>query len=102
MDIKLFKNKKNISEPRMHINPDKYWHIIFSMALLVVILGLVFGYYLFNKVNAEFSVLETETGVKTEMIKQERLKATLKYFAEKEARSMEILNNPALVVDPSH
>ncbi len=101
MEIKFLKNKNNLKKARVHIDPFPYWVIAFSTFAAITLLGLVFGFYLFTKINKEFAALDPESKTPTETIKQSRLKEVLDYFSKREEAAKSIIVNPSPVADPS-
>ena len=101
MEIKIFKIKKSFRKGGLHTNPDVFWDIIQSMALLVVIGLLVFDFFLFNKINKEFTPPSNSANSQAETISKERIDKVLKYFSDRKNKSDDILNSPSPVIDPS-
>ncbi|MEX2052081.1 MAG: hypothetical protein WD991_00075 [Candidatus Paceibacterota bacterium] len=101
MQIKFSKKKKILHKGTVHINPDIYWQMICLSALTLAVLGCVFGFYLFTKVNKDFISLGEEDANTAEKVKKERLDSALEYFQERKERSSDILSSPSPIVDPS-
>lgn len=100
MEIKFFKKQKNIKKERFEIRPSLYWNYILWVILILFISSFIFGFYLFMKINNELvppviNINEQET------IKKEKLDRALEYFKEREEKSIEILNSPSPIIDPS-
>ena len=101
MKIKLFKIEKNYRKENFEINPDIYWKMIMVLAFLVIITSLVFSYNLFVQTNKDnISIVEKKDN-KNENKEKEKIRNALEYFSEREKKSIEILNFPVPIVDPS-
>ena len=101
MKIEIFKIKKNFRKGGFHTNPNVGWKIILFMVFFVIIASIIFGFYLFGKIDKEFAVPITETEVQEKIVKKERLEKVLEYFFLREKKSIEILNSPSPVIDPA-
>ncbi len=99
MEINFFKKKKKFRKGGMDIKPDLYWRYILYMVFVLIIASCAFGIYLFWGVNTESAPIVNSSG--QDMIKKERLDKVLEYFSEREKKSVEILNSPSPIVDPS-
>lgn len=100
MDIKFLKNKKKFRKGGLGIKPDLYWRYILFMTFMLIILSCVFGTYFFVKINKGPIPLTADTS-EQEAIKKERFDKVLEYFSEREKKSIEILNSPSPIIDPS-
>jgi hypothetical protein len=100
MEIKFLKKKKKFRKGGLGIKPDLYWRYILYMTFVLILLSCVFGLYLFMKINNEsISAVVNVNGENS--IKKERIDKVLEYFKEREQKSIEILNSPSPIVDPS-
>lgn len=100
MQIKIFKIKKSFKKGGIHINPDIYWGLSLFIAFIVVLFSVIFGFYLFKKINKGL-IISTDNNTQVQIINKERIDNVLQYFSERKNKSDEILNSPAPVVDPS-
>jgi uncharacterized protein YpmS len=78
-----------------------YWKIAMFIFVLFFILFSVFGFYLFFKVNRDFSETEKKETEMKPLIQKERLDKALNIFLEKENKSKEILESSQKIPDPS-
>ena len=99
MEIKFFKKQKSFKKHASGLKPSFFWKLIVYLAFILIIGSFVFGYYLFTQINKE-SVLP-EVSSSRGIIKKEQLKKVLDYFEARKIKSVEILNSPSPVVDPS-
>ena len=100
MEIKFLKRKKKFKKGGLGIKPDLYWRYILYVTFALILLSCVFGLYLFMKINNESaSPVINISGENS--IKKERIDKVLEYFSEREKKSIEILNSPSPIVDPS-
>ena len=103
MQIKFLKKSKNFKKAREGLwsNVNLFWKLAVGLVLAGVIAGFFFGYYFFKQINEE-SVLETtDAGPRLETIKQERISKVLQYFSSRQQKSLEIINSPSPIIDPS-
>ncbi|MEK7089104.1 MAG: hypothetical protein AAB913_03160 [Patescibacteria group bacterium] len=100
MEIKFLKKKKKFVKGGSNIRPDLYWRYILYMTFTLILISCAFGLYLFLKINKE-STLTTINVNEQEVIKKERLNKVLEYFKKRENKSIEILNSPSPIIDPS-
>lgn len=100
MNLKFLKIKKKFKKRETLIKPNLYWHYILFVTFLLMIAFCVLGFYLFIKTNNEldFPIIKSDGG---EMIQKERVDKFLEYFSEREEKTIEILNAPSFVIDPS-
>ncbi len=101
MQIKFFKIKKSFRKENFKINPDTYWKFILSMAFAIMILSFVFGFYLFRQINKKSILPMGSISGQIEIIKKERIDKVLEYFSKRKKKSIEILNSPSPIIDPS-
>ena len=98
--MKFLKKKKKFKKGGLGIKPDLYWRYILYTTFALIFLSSVFGLYLFMKINNE--PIPPVVNVNGEnSIKKERIDKVLEYFSEREKKSIEILNSPSPIVDPS-
>jgi len=100
MEIKFLKKKKKFIKGGLSIKPDLYWRYILYMTFTLIFISCAFGLYLFIKINRELTSPITNIN-EQEIIKKERLDEVLKYFKKRENKSIEILNSPSPIIDPS-
>lgn len=101
LNLPKFKKEPNLRKAKVHINPDPYWQVALWTSLAIAVLGCVFGFYLFSRINSEFVALEGGRNATLATVRQERLNDALLYFAERRMKSGEILEDPSPVSDPS-
>ncbi len=100
MRIKFLQLKRKFKKGGSGVKPDLYWRCILSGSLVLVLGSLVFGLYLLLETNKEL-VLPVIDREGKEISIQKRLSETLQYFWEREKRSVDILDSPSPVIDPS-
>jgi hypothetical protein len=101
MKIEFLKKKKNFRKGGFHTNPDVCWEIIIFMAFIIIVAALVFSFLLFKKINQGFTVPEGDIKVNTTSVSRDRVDKSLGYFSERAQKSIQILNSPSPIVDPS-
>lgn len=101
IDLNFLKPKKVFKKDNFVINPNIYWQIVVSFGLVVIFSSLGYGFYLFKKISREPDSPESSVVNNTQKIKKERFEAISQYFYTKEKKSLEILNSPLLIKDPS-
>ena len=102
MEIKFLKKKRKFRKGGLGIKPDLYWMCLLYMTFTLIFLSCAFGLYLFIEVNKEpiptvMNMNVNEKGITEE----ERLTKALEYFSERKKKSIEILNSPSPIIDPS-
>jgi hypothetical protein len=101
MNLKFLKFEKKFKKKEHQPDPDLYWRIVFSVAVFLMLAGLVFGTFLFLKINNEdFSVSLTTSG-EGQKINKDRIAKVLQYFTDRQDKSKDILVMPAPRRDPS-
>jgi hypothetical protein len=101
MKIKIFKKEKNFKKKDFNFNLNFYWEIVVFLAVAMLLFFAFFSYRFFVQTNRE-PALPAESGSnQVPKVSQERLTKVLNYFSEKEIKSVNIINSPAPVVDPS-
>jgi hypothetical protein len=100
MDLKFLKKQKKFKKASLIIKPDLYWRYLIYMTFFLILVSCVFGFYLFIKINKEPILPVVSTGGEG-LIKKERINKVLEYFKERENKSIEILNSPSPIIDPS-
>ena len=100
MEIKFLKKKRKLRKGGLGIKPDLYWKYLLYMTFILILLSCAFGLYLFIEINKEpvSTVMNID---KKRMTEKERLTKVLEYFSERKKKSVEILNSPSPIVDPS-
>ncbi len=99
MKIKFFKKEKVFKKGGFHTNPDIGWEIVLYISFVLVLGSFVFGFFLFQRVDEEFT--PTANSTEARIIDREKMGKVLEYFAEREEKSSEIINSPSPFVDPS-
>ncbi|MFA5936389.1 MAG: hypothetical protein WC822_00760 [Candidatus Paceibacterota bacterium] len=100
MNLKFLKKKKKFKKGGLGIKPDLYWQYILLVTFILIILASIFGLYIFWGINNESTLPVSNVG-EQEAIKKERIDKVLEYFQEREKKSLEIINSPSPIVDPS-
>ena len=100
MNLNFLKKKKKFKKGGLGIKPDLYWKYILCIAFLLIIFSCAFGLYLFMEINKE-SVLPVININEQNIVKKERIDKVLEYFSEREKKSLQILNSPSPIIDPS-
>lgn len=100
MQIKFFKTKKNFKKKNLELNPYLYWKLIVLSAIILTTGAFVFGYYTFIQTQ-EDSTDSIKNSINKKPIEKERIEKVLDYFSLREKKSVQIINSPSPVVDPS-
>lgn len=100
MEIKFFKTKKNFKKKNLELNPDFFWKLIVLLVFILILFSFVFGYYLFTESRKD-PIFSLEDINKKQAPEIEKTKKVLEYFSTQDKKSLEILNSPSPVVDPS-
>jgi len=100
MNLKFLKKKKKFKKGGLGIKPDLYWQYILLATFILIILASVFSLYIFWEVN-NASILPASNTGEQEAIKKERIDKVLEYFQERGKKSLEIINSPSPIIDPS-
>lgn len=101
MDLKIFKTKKNFKKGNFGKKPYLFWKLILATVFLMLALSFGFGFYVFSRVNRDLVLSEDDLGGQIQTVSMARLNGVLKYFADKENKSNEILKEVVPIVDPS-
>lgn len=100
MKIKFLQKKKKFKKGGSGIKPDFYWRFLIYISFILISASCIFAVFLFKKVNMN-SVLNDLNLKEQETIKKERIDKVLEYFEERRNKSIEILNFPLFITDPS-
>lgn len=101
MNLNFLKFEKKFKKKEHQPDPDFYWRILFSVAVVLMLAGLVFGMFLFIKINQEdFSVSLGASG-EGQKINKDRIGKVLQYFTDRQDKSKDILVMPSPRRDPS-
>jgi uncharacterized membrane protein len=101
MKIRFLKSEQHFKKGGIGTNPAFFWNILLIIAFLIILTSFVFGLLLFKQINQE-SILSVENiDEKSQTVNEERIKKVLEYFSDRENKSINILNSPSPVVDPS-
>ncbi|MEK7060148.1 MAG: hypothetical protein AAB970_00810 [Patescibacteria group bacterium] len=100
MNLNFLKKKKKFKKGGLGIKPDLYWRYILYMTFILIFLSCAFGLYFFIKTN-EKPIIPTVGVNGQDTIKKERFDKVLEYFSEREKKSLQILNSPSPIIDPS-
>ena len=101
MRLKFFKREKKLKKGGFHTNPDISWEIVLYLAFALIVASFVFGFFLLKEIGKEPGASELSGRGQAKIIEKERIDRALDYFAEREKKSVEILNSPSPIVDPS-
>jgi|GEM_PF-1957613 len=101
MKIKFPKIKKNYRKESLKVSPNIYWAIIVALFFVIVVGDFVFAYNLFNKTAQDETLLVLNQNSQVEREKKAEINRVLNYFSARAEKTSEIINSPALVVDPS-
>jgi len=101
MKINFFKKENSFKKKDFTSRPNFYWKIVLFSTAIMILLSFVFSYHLFGQINQEPVLSFTNEDGKLGTINKDRILKVLNYFSEREKNSVEILNSPAPVVDPS-
>ncbi len=101
MKIKFLKTKKVFKKQDFTIYPSFYWKMLLAASFVLMLASFLFSFLIFLKINKETTVSPEELDLQTQTVKHERIDSVLKYFKEREDKTNEILNSPAIVIDPS-
>lgn len=101
MKIKLFKKKKVFRKRNFEPSADKYWSIILSVSLVLVLSAFTFGAFLFLEVRKGLDNVVVEDKGQLSLIAPERINKALLYFSARAEKSQEILSLSSPIVDPS-
>ncbi len=101
MEIKFFKKEKKFKKGNSEFNVKPFWKLAVLFMFIVALLSFFFGYYLFVQINKEPVPITSSGGNQAEVIKKDRIDKVLEYFSKREEKSIQILNSPAPVIDPS-
>ena len=99
--INFFKKEKNFKKKNFAFNANLYWEFALLVLLIMILLSSFFGYYLFSQINQEPVLSIDSTNVKASILDKNKLEKILNYFSDRQKKSIEILNSPLPVVDPS-
>ena len=101
MQIKFFQYKKSFKKKSISASPELFWHLLLTIALLIILGSAVFGFFLFMKVNQESVFNVEDSGEKLKTTNKERIDKVLDYFSARAEKSNQILNSPSSIIDPS-
>ncbi len=101
INLNFLKRKKNFKKGGLHISPDVYWSVIQISALVLILGAFTFSFFLFKQINEGLASSALDTTNPTNSINKDRIEKVLKYFDDKNTKSLQIINSPATVVDPS-
>ncbi|MFA6257192.1 MAG: hypothetical protein WCT29_02555 [Candidatus Paceibacterota bacterium] len=101
MKLELLKRKKIFKKGGFHTNPNVGWQIIVVVAVGIVAAFFASGFYLFIETNNSLEAPEFADKEEVNVRERTRLEKVMNYFSEQEQKSLEIINSPAQVVDPS-
>ena len=101
MKLQFLKKKKKIKKENFKIDAGFYWNIILLLAFILIICAFVFGFFVFQKINKGEEIVTDISSENVNIVKKQRIDKVLEYFTDREKRSIDILNSPSPVVDPS-
>jgi len=100
MKIDFLKNKKKFKKGGSGIKPDRYWRCIICITFILIVFFLVFGWYFFEQTSRGLTPSISSTS-EQEIKEEEKIGKALQYFKIRENKSVEILNSPSPIIDPS-
>ena len=98
---KFFTPKKNYKHDVFTVNPDLYWKSILVLSTLIVFGFFTFGFFLSRKIDDESGSALPANLTAPEAVSKDKLQKVIDYFAKRERISLEIINSPSAVIDPS-
>jgi len=101
MKINFFKKDNSFKKKDHTFHSNFFWKIILLCAFIIILFSFVFSYRLFMQTNQESILSTANNSGELPLVNKDSLGKVLNYFSEKEKRSIEVLNSPAPVVDPS-
>ncbi len=101
MKINLFKKEKSFKKKDFTFHSNLYWRIILLGTTIIILLSFIFSYHLFIQINQDPVLLIENNSGQLPLVNKDRIDKVLNYFSEREKKSIEILNSPAPIVDPS-
>jgi cell division protein FtsW (lipid II flippase) len=99
--INLFKKEKSFKKKDFTFHSNFYWRIILLCTTIIIILSFIFSYNLYIQISEEPVLPIENNDGQFPLVNKDRIDKVLNYFSEREKKSIEILNSPASVVDPS-
>ncbi len=101
-NIEFFKSLKFKKEVII-ININIYWKIIVIISFILILISLYFNINFLQKISKELDeeAITNYAALRTKTIKKEKIKNALDYFLSREKKSIEIINSPVLINDPS-
>ena len=100
IDLKIFSHKKHFKKRGASIKPHLYWRYILIFTFVLALLLCAFGWYLFIKVDRASNLPQINLDKQGE-INETRILEALDYSKKKQEKSLDILNSPSPIVDPS-
>lgn len=101
MKLEIPKFKKSFKKESFSVNPNTYFRYVIIISFAVILVGFGFGFYSFKEFGSDSSSTTNNYEKTIELSKKEKIKKVLEYFSERENKSIEIVNSPAPVTDPS-
>lgn len=90
-----FNKKVSYKKDYFQINPDKYWNLLLIIFFLIIVLGAVFGFYNFFKLNKALnSYTNTNKPIENtnlDLKQKNEVDDLINYFKNKEEKSKSIL-----------
>lgn len=101
MKINFFTKANNFKKKDFNFNTSLYWKIALLIGLLIIMASSFFGYNLFTKINQETILPDSNAGGQGPSVDKGRLEKIIDLFSKREDKSLQIINSPVTVVDPS-
>ena len=101
MEIKFFKKEKNFKKKEFVLNPILFWKIALGAAAVIILGTMLFSYFLFVQISKDSGLGTGSEEGRVPRVDNGRIDRALLYFYDRENKSVEIINSPAPVVDPS-
>lgn len=105
-NLTFLQKKNTFRKDYFQINPDKYWNLLLVLFFIIVLLGALFGYYNFSKLNKALNSYTTHSKEENNEIldvkQKNEINNLLIYFKDREDKTSSLINNKIpLVIDPS-
>jgi hypothetical protein len=101
LKFNLFKKNSTFKKKNYDIDADFYWKIILYVTFFLILLGALFGFYIYFQINKDQVLTQNDSSLKAGTVDKSRIDKVLKYFSERANTSRDIINSPSPIVDPS-
>jgi len=100
LNFKFIKKEKKFKKNEVSLNSNFFWKIVLYLFFAIMLGSFIFSLFMYRKINTLTSKSDINVD-SPNMIKMERINNALNYFKSREEKSVEIINSPSLIVDPS-